>query len=136
VHVDDVVGAVEQALQMPGIEGEAFNLSLPSPPTWNDYFGQFAAALGTYVVPISHTRLLLERYVLAPPLKAAEILSPMLPLNWRPPEPIRPWLLRLCVQRLCLDVQKAERVLGIEWTPLNQGLRDAARWVLAKAENA
>jgi nucleoside-diphosphate-sugar epimerase len=136
VHVDDVVEAVARALRMPGIEGEAFNLSLPSPPTWNDYFGQFAAALGIKAVPISHARLLLERYVLAPPLKIAEILSPRLPFGWQPPEPIRPWLLRLCAQRLRLDVQKAERVLGISWTPLDQGLRESARWVLARAQDA
>jgi nucleoside-diphosphate-sugar epimerase len=138
VHVDDVVDAVLRALRIPGIDGEAFNLSLPCPPTWNDYFRQFAAALGTGVVPISHTRLMLEQYVLAPPLKVADMLLPTLPFGRRLPDPIRPWLLRLCGHPLRMDVRKAERVLGIEWTPLDKGLRESAAWLLArdKAESA
>jgi nucleoside-diphosphate-sugar epimerase len=138
VHVDDVVEAVDRALRTPGIEGEAFNLSLPSPPTWNDYFCQFAAALGAALVPISRIRIILEQHVLAPPLKIAEKLSPILPFRWRPPDPIRPWLLRLCSHPMRMDVRKAERMLGIEWTPLDKGLRESAAWVLAreKAETA
>jgi len=130
VHIGDVVEAVSRALCMPGIEGEAFNLSLPSSPTWNDYFRKFAAMLGTEFVPISRNRLVLERYVLAPPLKMAEILSPRLPFRWRPPEPIRPWLLRLCCHPLRLDSRKAERILGIEWISVDKGVREAAAWVL------
>jgi nucleoside-diphosphate-sugar epimerase len=132
VHVDDVVEAVRQALRIPGIDGEAFNLSLPSPPTWNEYFRRYAAVLGTTVAPISRTRLTMERYVLAPPLKAAEILSTTLPFDWRPPDPIRPWLLRLCAHPIRMDVRKAERVLGIAWTPLDKGLRESAEWLLAR----
>lgn len=132
VHVDDVVEAVHRALRTSGIDGEAFNLSLSVPPTWNEYFRQFAAALGLPQVAISHSRLMLEQYVLALPLKLAEILSPMMPFNWRPPEPIRPWLLRLCRHPIRLDVHKAERMLGIEWTPLDKGLRESAAWVLAR----
>jgi nucleoside-diphosphate-sugar epimerase len=132
VHVDDVVEAVLRALRMPGIEGEAFNLSLPSPPTWNDYFRQYATALGTDVVPISHHRLLFEQYLLAPPLKIAELASRRLRFRWRPPVPIRPWFVRLCGQALRLDVGKAERDLGLRWTPLDQGLRESAAWLLAR----
>jgi len=86
--------------------------------------------LGTEFVPISRNRLVLERYVLAPPLKMAEILSPRLPFRWRPPEPIRPWLLRLCCHPLRLDSRKAERILGIEWISVDKGVREAAAWVL------
>jgi 2-alkyl-3-oxoalkanoate reductase len=137
VHIGDVVEAVHRALRASGIEGEAFNLSLPSPPTWNEYFRQFAAALGTPVVPISQVRLMLEQHILAPPLKIAEILSPTLPFGWRPPAPIRPWLLRLCCHPIRMDVRKAEHVLGMGWTPLDQGLRESAAWVLSpKAETA
>ena len=129
VHIEDVAKAIDRALQIPGIEGEAFNLSLPTPPTWNEYFRQFAAALGTAVVPISNTRLMMEQQILAPPLKIAEMLAPMLPFGWRPPDPIRPWLLRLCGHPLRMDARKAERLLGIEWTPLDQGLHQTAAWV-------
>ena len=130
VHVDDVVEAVSQALRIPGIDGEAFNLSLPSPPTWNEYFHRYAVLLGTSVAQISDTRLAVERYVLAPPLKIAELLSLALSFDWRPPDPIRPWLLRLCAHPIRMDVRKAERVLGTKWTPIDQGLRQSAAWVL------
>ena len=132
VHVDDVVEVVQRALRAPGIEGEVFNLSLPRPPTWNDYFRQYATALGTTVVPISRRRLMLEQYLLAPPLKIAELASRRLPFRWRPPAPIRPWFVRLCGQALQMDVRKAERVLGMSWIPLDQGLRESAAWLLAR----
>jgi 2-alkyl-3-oxoalkanoate reductase len=132
VHVDDVVEAVYRALHLPGIDGQAFNLSLTSPPSWNEYFRQYSAALGTAVVSISQARLLFEQYVLALPLKVAELGSSKLALDWQPPEPIRPWLLRLCAHPLRLDVRKAEAVLGIEWTPLEKGLRESAAWWLAR----
>jgi 2-alkyl-3-oxoalkanoate reductase len=134
VHVDDVVEAVHRALRTPGIDGEAFNLSLSSPPTWNEYFRQFGAALGLPEVAISHSRLMLEQHVFALPLKLAEILSPKMPFDWRPLEPIRPWLLRLCRHPIRLNVHKSERLLGIAWTPLDKGLRESAAWVLARAE--
>jgi nucleoside-diphosphate-sugar epimerase len=133
VHVDDVVEAVHRGLRTTGIDGEAFNLSLSSAPTWNEYFRQFSAALGLPAAAISRSRLMLEQRVLAPPLKLAEILSPMLPFDWRPPEPIRPWLLRLCRHPIRLDVRKAECVLGMQWRPLDEGLRESASWVQASA---
>jgi 2-alkyl-3-oxoalkanoate reductase len=131
VHVDDVVEAVHRGLRTSGIDGEAFNLSLSSAPTWNEYFRRFSAALGLPAAAISRSRLMLEQHVLAPPLKLAEIMSPMLPFDWRPPEPIRPWLLRLCRHPIRLDVRKAERMLGMEWMPLDNGLRESASWVQA-----
>jgi 2-alkyl-3-oxoalkanoate reductase len=130
VHVDDVVEAVARALRLPGIEGEAFNLSLSSPPTWNDYFRQYAQALGAAAPPISHTRLMIERYLLAAPLKIAQLTAQFLPFE--PPQPIRPWFLRLCGHALRLDVRKAERGLGMKWIPLEQGLRQSAAWLLAR----
>jgi 2-alkyl-3-oxoalkanoate reductase len=132
VHVDDVVTAIDRALRVPGIEGEAFNLSLPAPPTWNDYFRLFAAALGAPFVAISPTRLMLEQYVLAPPLKIAELLLSKAPFKWHAPAPIRPWLLRLCCHDIRMAVGKAERVLGMKWTPLDKGLSESAAWLLAE----
>jgi 2-alkyl-3-oxoalkanoate reductase len=126
VYVEDVVEAILRALRMRGIEGEAFNLSLPSPPTWNDYFRQFAAALRTGYVSVSRARLQIEMYLIAPPLKLAEIIARVLHLKIQPPAPIRPWLLRLARHPIRLDVCKAERVLGMRWTPLNDGLRQSA----------
>jgi nucleoside-diphosphate-sugar epimerase len=136
VHVDDVVTAVLQALRASGIEGQAFNLSLPDPPTWNGYFRQYAAALGSPFVPISRLRLAAERVLLGPPLKALQLVAGRLHWHARLPQPIRPWLLRLCAHAVRLDVRKAESVLGMQWTPLDQGLRESAHWVLAAAPAA
>jgi nucleoside-diphosphate-sugar epimerase len=134
VHVDDVAEAVLRALRLPGIEGEAFNLSLPTPPSWNEYFRQFAAALGTGFVPISRSRLQAELYLFAPSLKLAEIFAGALHRQRRGPYPIRPWLLRLCNHSLRLDVAKAERVLGMRWIALDEGLRQSAQWLLCAGE--
>jgi nucleoside-diphosphate-sugar epimerase len=126
VHVDDVVRAILCTLRLRGIEGEAFNLSLTSPPTWNEYFKQFAAALETPFVPISRAQLKFELYVAAPPLKLAQIVAHALRSKRPRRAPIRPWLLRLCGHTIQLNVEKAERVLGMQWTPLEEGLRQSA----------
>jgi len=136
VHVDDVAEAVLRALRLPGIEGEAFNLSLPAPPSWNEYFQQFAAALGTGFVPISRSRLRAELYLFAPALKLAEIFARAMHIQRRGPYPLRPWLLRLCKHSLRLDVAKAERVLGMRWIALDEGLRQSAKWLSGSYEIA
>lgn len=133
VHIDDVVRAILLALQLPDIEGRAFNLSLPSPPTWNEYFRLYAAALGTRYRSISSTRLKAELYLVAPPLKIAEIVARTLHIARQPPAAIRPWLLRLCRHPISLDVNEAERVLGMQWVPLEDGLRQSADWALASS---
>jgi nucleoside-diphosphate-sugar epimerase len=134
VHVDDVVSAVLRSLRAAGIEGEAFNLSLPDPPTWNEYFRAYAAALGCSCDYISPTRLWCERVILAPPLKVAQILAQKMQLGWHPPQPIRPWLLRLCRHPIRLAVGKAEQRLGMRWTPLAGGLQQTAAWFGSRAK--
>jgi len=128
VHVDDVVAAVLSALCLPGLEGQAFNLGSPAPPTWNDYFLSFAKALGAVPVSrISPRRLTLEARLWAPPLKAAELAASRLRLHgsWIPPS-IPPSLLRLWTHDIRLDVAKAQAVLGVAWTPAEVGLRETA----------
>lgn len=139
VHVDDVVEAVLRSLRAPDIAGEAFNLSLSAPPTWNEYFQEYSRALGCTAVTISAPRLWTELNVLAPPLKVAQILAHKLRLNWQPPAPIRPWLPRICRHPIRLDVGKAERQLGMRWRPLDAGLRQCAaalRGAVADAPSA
>jgi len=134
VHVHDVVEAVLRALQLPDIETEAFNLSCPSPPTWNEYFRQYAAALGCPYRRIAGSRLKLERYLFGPPLKLLEVGAARLRLGAFPPPPIRPWLLRLCRHEIRLDVHKAEGLLGMRWKTLRDGLQESADWVLGRRE--
>jgi nucleoside-diphosphate-sugar epimerase len=129
VHVDDVVTATMSALQMCGIEGEAFNLASPVPPTWNEYFERFATALGVPFRRIGRPRLLAEQFVMAPALKAAGIAAGMSNLSWRLPELIPPGFVRLCGHPLRLDASKAEHTLGIRWKELTRGLKESAAWL-------
>ena len=98
VYIDDTVDAILRALQGPGLEGRVFNLSLPDPPRWNEYFTRFAKALGAVpVARLSRRRLTVETKLLAPPLKIAQILAgKVLPgaLRWIP-EPVPPSALHL-----------------------------------------
>jgi len=134
LHIDDLVTAFIAALRSDGIEGQAFNLAMPSPPTWNEYFTLYARALRAVPVRrVSRRRLQCETKLLAPPLKVAEILARAAGLRrWQPPPAIPPSLGRLCTQEIRLVSRKAETLLGLQWTPLDQGLRDTAAWFLAQ----
>jgi nucleoside-diphosphate-sugar epimerase len=130
VYVDDVVSAIFQCLRQPGIAGQAFNLAMAEPPTWNDYFIAFARQIDAVpVARIGRRRLKLETRVLAPPLKIAEILLGKARLHSITlPEPIPPSLLRLWRQDMRLDVTRAEQLLQLRWTSLADGLAQSARW--------
>jgi 2-alkyl-3-oxoalkanoate reductase len=128
VHVDDVVGAILQALRRPDCAGQAYNLGSPARITWNAYFRQFAQALGAPPVRrISGLRLLVEQNVAGPVLKIREKLKGTdgdLPA-------IRPWLTTLCRQTIHMDVRKAEQQLGMRWITLDNGLAGSAVWFLS-----
>lgn len=128
VYVDDVVAAVLAALRLPRGDGRAFNLGSPAPPTWNEYFLQFARALGTVPVRrISRRQLARETKLWAAPLKLAELAARLARLRRvRVPPPIPPSLLRAWGQEIRLDVRRAEQVLGVAWTPAAAGLRETA----------
>lgn len=130
VHVDDVAKAVLLTLRQPGIEGQAFNLSSPMAPTWNGYFQRYADALGAGPVRrISAARLAYELRLLGPLLKITELIAGR--AGVRTPPPIRPWLTALCRHDIRLNVARAERALGLQWTPLDRGLRETAVWFRA-----
>jgi nucleoside-diphosphate-sugar epimerase len=135
VYVDDVVHAVISALQGPDLHGQIFNLSLPQPPTWNEYFIRYAKALGAVPVSrITRRRLVVETKLLAPSLKLLQILvqkfSPRA-VNFVP-EPIPPSAAQVFRQEIRMSVRAAENTLGMCWTDLNQGLAAAATSYLAK----
>jgi len=129
LYIDNLVAAILASLQHPDVGGEVFNLAMRSPPTWNDYLIGYGIALRAVPIRrITARRLLVEAKLLAPPLKAVQILRSRLSggLDAGVP-PITPSLLQLCRQRIVLDVSKAEARLGMAWTPLDQGLASAAR---------
>lgn len=128
VHVGDVAQAVLAALQSDRALGQAFNLAMPGAPTWNDYFFQFAKALGAVpITRLSERRIDVETRFIAPPLKIIEIAAQRLGLAaGRLPPAIPPSLARLWRQDIRLDSSKAEEILGLRWKPLADGLIEAA----------
>ena len=127
VHVNDVVSAISRALMLKTDRRRVFNLAMDKPPTWNDYLVSFARALGaTPVATIGSRRLAIESRLLAPPLKVAEILCSKLHIPLRLPEPIPPSLLHLMSQDMRLDSTAAMQSLRIQWTRLEDGLRESA----------
>ena len=128
VHVDDVSTAAASALKLPGIEGQAFNLGMPTAISWNQYFEGYAKALGAVPLHrIGSVRWALELKVLGPLLKVFEIAGRALRLP-SPASPIRPWLRDLCVHELYMRVEHAESGLGLRWKPLEDGLAESAAW--------
>jgi hypothetical protein len=117
-------------LRLPGLEGQAFNLAMADPPTWNEYLIGFARALEAVpVARIGRRRLKIESKLLAPPLKIAEILCHKARISSIGlPEAIPPSLLRLFRQDMRLDVTRAEQSLQMRWTALAEGLQHSARW--------
>jgi nucleoside-diphosphate-sugar epimerase len=130
LYIDDLVTAILQALRIPEVTGQCFNLAVATPPTWNEYFIDFARALRAVPVRrISHRWLRIESNLLGPVLKATEMALNLarLPASGLPP-PISPSLLALCRQEIQLQVSRAERLLGLRWTGVSVGLEGASAW--------
>jgi nucleoside-diphosphate-sugar epimerase len=132
LFIDDLVAAVLLALRRTELRGLAINLAMPELLTWNEYLVRFALALrATPVRRVSRRRLVVEAKLLAPPLKILEIAGNRLGrnlLNGFPP--LTASLLGTCSQEIRLDTDRAQRLLGVQWTPLEQGLKRAADWCL------
>jgi 2-alkyl-3-oxoalkanoate reductase len=127
LYIDDLVTAIIQSLKMPGIAGQVFNLCSPESLTWNEYFIQFAKVLGAVPVRrITKRNLAIETKLLAVPRKIAELLlgkrTPLAPA-------LPPSALGLFRQELRLNPTKATQMLGIQWTPITNGLIQTAEWI-------
>jgi nucleoside-diphosphate-sugar epimerase len=135
LYIDDLAAAALASLRLPGMGGRVFNLAMPSPPTWNDYFIRFGVALGAVPIRrIGARRLKLEEKFLAPPLKAAELFARgcNIQTHFLPPA-VTPSLLRVCRQEIKLECDKAQSALSMTWTPLDEGLSRAAAGFRAAA---
>jgi 2-alkyl-3-oxoalkanoate reductase len=123
IYLDDLTDAILTAVRLADIQGQAFNLAMPEPPTWNQYFTRFAKALGAVPLHrIGHRRMQLESKLLAPPLRVAEIAARRLSLAGRTPAVISPSLTRTCRQEIRLDSAKARQLLGLRCVNLDEGL--------------
>lgn len=131
VHVDDVVAAILACLRLPSAAGYAYNLAANPNPRWNEYFIALGKALGAVPVRrIPRRQFELETKLLAPGLKLAELTLGRVGLLRRLiPDPIPPSLGRLWAQEIRLDSTRAERELGLRWTPLEKGIEDTVRWL-------
>jgi 2-alkyl-3-oxoalkanoate reductase len=129
VYIDDAVEVIVRALRYSNIEGKIFNLSLPEPPTWNEYLIRYARSLGAVpVARIGKRRLAIESKILAPPQKIAEMVAARLVprLEYRMPQAIPPSLVRLFGQSIRMRVEAVETALEMKWTAVEQGLSNAA----------
>lgn len=131
LFMNDLVDAVIRSLQLTGTQHQVFNLSCSERITWNDYLIRYGMALGAVPVKrIGHRRLRIEARM-AIPLKIAEMaLGESNAARLRIPVPMSPSMIRTFNQRILLDVSEAEKHLGMQWTPLQNGLKAAVDWVL------
>jgi nucleoside-diphosphate-sugar epimerase len=130
VYVDDVAAAILLALRIPAAAGQAFNLSAPQPPTWNEYLTRYAAVLGGAPVgSMSRIRLYMEMAMVAPAVRILEMGGRLLRRDLTDAiAVVRPSLIKACRHAIILDSRKAEQLLGLRWTPLDAGLRATAAW--------
>lgn len=135
VHVDDVCSAVLAALRQPPAGGttKAYNLSAPDSPRWNEYFVDLALQIGAVpVATIGRRQLLADSRVAAPPLKLLERAVQRVGGNTRwVPEVFPPGLVALFGRHLRLRSDRAERELGVSWTPYAKTLPKVAEWWMA-----
>ena len=129
IYIEDLLSVILAALREPAVEGGVFNVAAADKPTWNQYFTQYALALGAVPVRrISPRRLSLEAGI-APLLKVAEILAGGARGGSRlVPPPIPASLLLACRHEMALNVTQVENRLGARWTPLKEGLRRTAKF--------
>ncbi len=119
VHVEDLAGAVVAAIEQPRSYGQAYNLSGPSPLTFNQVIDTAAGALGR---PVYKVRFPLKLAVLM--LEAYERISP------------RPFLKAEQVLRLNEDKtfshEAAARDLGFAPRSFDEGIRAEVEMMRAK----
>jgi 2-alkyl-3-oxoalkanoate reductase len=129
VHVGDVAQAILNALQAPRVDGQAFNLAIPEPPTWNEFLVKYGISLGAVPVRrISERRLRFEGNLVAPPLKIAELLARVAKIDLqRLPPLMPPSLLRSMRQEIRLDSRRAQVDLGLRWRTFEWMIEEAAR---------
>lgn len=133
VHLDDVCTAIIAALRLPLQPGSlhTYNLAAPDSPRWNEYFTDLALAIGATPVPrLVSARLLLDAWLLGPPLHLLGKAAKRRMVRLAVPDPISPGLLGLWRRHLRLDASAAARDLALVWTPYADTLQDAASWFL------
>jgi nucleoside-diphosphate-sugar epimerase len=140
VAVDDVCAAIAAGLRVHASAGtpRIFNLAAPDSPRWNDYFTDLALAIGaTPVQRLSARRLKLDARLAGPPLKLLQVLMNRAGRSTHAlPDPLPPGLPGVFERHLHLRCERAERELGLRWTPYEQVLAQSAAWFVAAQSSA
>lgn len=124
VHIDDTVRIIVAALRDERIQnGCAFNLALPSPPTWNEYFIEFGRALRAVPVKRLTTRRMRWEAKMAYPRKAAEMICKRLGITIDL-DAMGPSYWALWQQDIRLDVTRATETFGPGWADWRKALRE------------
>lgn len=123
--IDDLVATIVQALSAPDVAGQAFNVSSPETPTWNEFLVRFGLALGaTPIRRIPARSLKLETKLLAAPRRilARKLRHPVT-------EAITPSLASLFAQDIRIDSSAAAARLNMPATPVERMIAVAAGWI-------
>jgi nucleoside-diphosphate-sugar epimerase len=130
LYMDDLVQAMVRSLQLQTVGNQTFNLCSSERVTWNHYLVRYARALRAVPVKRIASRRLKIETKLSIPLKIAEMAVGS---KWTErlhiPAPLTSSMLSVFSQRLLLNSSKAEQILGMKWTPLEEGLKKAAQWI-------
>lgn len=134
IYIDDICSAVLSVIRSSGPVSGAFNLAAQPQVRWNRYFTLLACATGSIPLKRIPPRMLkLDAKVLSPMLKIVEVLCKRLRFNFfHLPEIQPPSLVRLWSSEVMLDSSKAERVLGVIWTSVDEGVASCAKWLALK----
>ncbi len=135
VSVEDVAQAAVNALQMPLVARDVpvFNLVSPESPRWNDYFADFALAIGAIPLrTLGARRMKLDAYALGVPVKVLERVFSKLHLDaCLLPTAIPPSLLGLWRQQIRLSHAAATKSLCMSWRSYDAMLSDSTQWFLS-----
>jgi len=133
LYVDDLIQAILKALKLETAGNQVFNICSSERVTWNEYFIRYACALGAVPAKRVGVRRLKMDTKLSIPLKVVEkAIGSKWTQRLHVPAPLTSSMLGIFGQRLVLKVDKAEQVLGMKWTPLQDGLKTAAQWISHK----
>lgn len=132
VHVDDVVKAIQIALNIPATPGEArhYNLAAPDSPRWNKYLFDLAKEINaTPIKRIGRLQLKLDSKILSPAIKIAQIACRKIKARsgWLP-EPLPPSLVRLFDQHIFLNSEKFSKEHNFEYMTYAQSFHDSITW--------
>ncbi len=132
VHVDDVCQAIINSLLADYDLGRCpvYNLSSADSPRWNRYFVDLALAIqATPVTKIGRRQLLLDAYLVSPPLKLLEKAVYKLHLTGLTlADPLPPALMKFFGQQIRLDGSLAQQQLKLSYTGYQTVLKTGVDW--------